>query len=154
MAGYQEVLTDPSYRRQIVDDDRPARRQLRPATTPTWSPDAHPGRRVRGPRGGAAARRTWRSQRDLGDALADAGVVGIEGIDTRRLTRHLRDRGAMRAGLSTEVLDVDALRRPASSTAPAMVGAELASEVTTPEPYVLAGGGGAARSASSRSTSG
>jgi carbamoyl-phosphate synthase small subunit len=63
-------------------------------------------------------------------------VVGIQGVDTRRLTRHLRDRGAMRAALSTEILDVDALVERALAS-PSMVGADLASEVTTPEPYVI-----------------
>jgi carbamoyl-phosphate synthase small subunit len=138
MAGYQEVLTDPSYRRQIVamtaphvgnyglnDDDMESDR-IQVA-----------GFVVR-----EAARRpsNWRSQRDLRTALTDDGVVGIEGIDTRRLTRHLRDAGAMRAGLSTEVLDVDALVAQVQDS-PSMTGRELASEVTTEEPYVLAPAG-------------
>jgi carbamoyl-phosphate synthase small subunit len=135
MAGYQEVLTDPSYRRQIVamtaphvgnyglnDDDMESDR-IQVA-----------GFVVR-----EAARRpsSWRSQRDLRTALTEDGVVGIEGLDTRRLTRHLRDAGAMRAGLSTEVLDVDALVAQVLESA-SMEGLELASEVTTEEPYVLA----------------
>jgi carbamoyl-phosphate synthase small subunit len=138
MAGYQEVLTDPSYRRQIVamtaphvgnyglnDDDMESDR-IQVA-----------GFVVR-----EAARRpsSWRSQRDLRTALTEDGVVGIEGIDTRRLTRHLRDAGAMRAGLSTKVLDVDELVALVQDS-PSMEGLELASEVTTEEPYVLAPAG-------------
>jgi carbamoyl-phosphate synthase small subunit len=138
MAGYQEVLTDPSYRRQIVamtaphvgnyglnDDDMESDR-IQVA-----------GFVVR-----EAARRpsNWRSQRDLRTALTEDGVVGIEGIDTRRLTRHLRDAGAMRAGLSTKVLDVDELVALVQDS-PVMEGLELASEVTTEEPYVLAPAG-------------
>jgi carbamoyl-phosphate synthase small subunit len=134
MAGYQEVLSDPSYRQQIVamtvphvgnygmnaDDMESERIQVA-------------GFVVR-----EAARRpsSWRSEGTLADALRDADVVGIEGIDTRRLTRHLRERGAMRAALSTEVLDVDALVERALAS-PSIVGADLASEVTTAEPYVI-----------------
>jgi carbamoyl-phosphate synthase small subunit len=134
MAGYQEVLTDPSYRRQIVAMTAPHVGNYGLNDEDQESS----GIQVAGFVVKEAARRpsSWRSQRDLRTALAEAGVVGLEGIDTRRLTRHLRDRGAMRAGLSTEVLDVDALVG-AVQDSPGMVGAELASEVTTPEAYVL-----------------
>ena len=134
MAGYQEVLTDPSYRNQIVamtaphvgnygmnaDDQESDRIQVA-------------GFVVR-----EAARRpsSWRSEVDLRTALADADVVGIEGVDTRRLTRHLRDAGAMKAALSTEILDVDALVQRAID-GPDMVGADLASEVTTDRIYTV-----------------
>jgi carbamoyl-phosphate synthase small subunit len=134
MAGYQEVLTDPSYRRQIVAMTAPHVGNYGLNDEDQESS----GIQVAGFVVKEAARRpsSWRSQRDLRTALAEAGVVGLEGIDTRRLTRHLRDRGAMRAGLSTEVLDVDALVG-AVHDSPGMVGAELASEVSTPEAYVL-----------------
>jgi carbamoyl-phosphate synthase small subunit len=134
MAGYQEVLTDPSYRRQIVAMTAPHVGNYGLNDEDQESS----GIQVAGFVVKEAARRpsSWRSQRDLRTALAEAGVVGLEGIDTRRLTRHLRDRGAMRAGLSTEVLDVDALVG-AVQDSPGMVGAELASEVTTPQAYVL-----------------
>lgn len=132
MAGYQEVLTDPSYCQQIVtmtashvgnygmnDDDAESDR-IQVA-----------GFVVR-----EAARRpsSWRSEQSLTDALEEAGVVGLQGIDTRALTRHLRDRGAMRAGISTEILDVDELLAQVQAS-PGMVGADLAREVTTAEPY-------------------
>ena len=137
MAGYQEVLSDPSYRRQIVAMTAP-----QVGNYGLCAADMESDRiQVAGFVVREAARRpsSWRSEQDLASGLADAGVVGIEGIDTRQLTRHLRDRGAMRAGLSTEVLDVDALLARVQDS-PGMVGAELASEVTTPEPYVLRAG--------------
>ena len=134
MAGYQEVLTDPSYHRQIVtmtatqignygmNDEDAESDSIKVA-----------GFVVR-----EAARRSssWRSKRELRAALADEGVVGIEGVDTRALTRHLRDRGSMRAGLSTEILDVDELLARVQDS-PSMEGAELASEVTPAEPFVV-----------------
>jgi carbamoyl-phosphate synthase small subunit len=135
MAGYQEVLTDPSYRRQLVTMTAP-----HVGNYGMNDEDAESGAiQVAGFVVREAARRpsNWRSQQDLRGALRDQDVVGIEGIDTRRLTRHLRDAGAMRGGLSTEVLDVDALVAQVHDS-PAMEGLELASEVTTDEPYVLA----------------
>ena len=134
MAGYQEVLSDPSYRRQIVAMTAP-----HVGNYGLNAADMESDRiQVAGFVVKEAARRpsSWRSEQDLRSALADAEVVGIEGIDTRRLTRHLRERGAMRAGLSTEVLDLDALLALVEA-APGMQGLELASEVTTPEPYVV-----------------
>jgi carbamoyl-phosphate synthase small subunit len=138
MAGYQEVLTDPSYRSQIVTMTAP-----HVGNYGLNDDDMESDRiQVAGFVVREAARRpsSWRSQRDLRTALAEDGVVGIEGIDTRRLTRHLRDAGAMRAGLSTEVLDVDELVAQVQDS-PSMEGLELASEVTTEEPYVLAPAG-------------
>jgi carbamoyl-phosphate synthase small subunit len=135
MAGYQEVLSDPSYRRQIVAMTAP-----HVGNYGMNDDDMESGAiQVAGFVVKEAARRpsNWRSQRDLRSALRDAGVVGIDGIDTRRLTRHIRDAGAMRGGLSTEILDVDALVAKVQDS-PSMEGLELASEVTTSEPYVLA----------------
>ena len=134
MAGYQEVLTDPSYRRQIVAMTAPhiGNYGLNAA-------DMESDRiQVAGYVVKEAARRpsSWRAEQDLRSALAAAQVIGIEGIDTRRLTRHLRERGAMRAGLSTEVLEVDALLGTVQVTQ-GMEGLELASEVTTARPYVV-----------------
>ena len=134
MAGYQEVLTDPSYRRQIVAMTAPHVGNYGMNDADAES-DAI---QVAGYVVREAARRpsSWRAQQDLRGALADAGVVGIEDVDTRRLTRHLREAGAMRAGLSTEVLDADALLAQVRES-PGMVGADLAREVTTSEPYVV-----------------
>jgi carbamoyl-phosphate synthase small subunit len=134
MAGYQEVLTDPSYRRQIVAMTAP-----HVGNYGLNAADMESDRiQVAGYVVKEAARRpsSWRAEQDLRAALRDAGVVGLEGIDTRRLTRHLRERGAMRAAISTELLDVDELLAQARSAA-SMEGLELASEVTTPEPYVV-----------------
>src|SRR3954469_14650091 len=107
MTGYQETLTDPSYHRQIVvqtaphigntgvNDDDPESRRI-------WVS----GYVVRDP---ARVPSSWRSRRSLNDELAAHDVVGISGVDTRALTRHLRERGAMRVGISTVDPDVDAL---------------------------------------------
>ena len=136
MAGYQEVLTDPSYRRQIVVMTSP--HQGNCGVNPE---DAESGRvQVAGFAVREASRRasSWRAQGSLRDYLAEAGVVGIEGIDTRRLTLHIRERGAMRAGVSTVEGDPAVLAVRVRS-APGMVGADLAAGASTPEPYAAAG---------------
>jgi carbamoyl-phosphate synthase small subunit len=134
MTGYQETLTDPSYHRQVVV-------QTAPHIGNTGVNDEDPESRriwvagyvVRDP-----ARRvsSWRARRALHDELADQGVVGISGVDTRALTRHLRERGAMRVGVSSVSTDADALRERVLAS-PGMVGADLVGDVTTPEPYVV-----------------
>jgi carbamoyl-phosphate synthase small subunit len=78
----------------------------------------------------------WRSRRSLDEELASQGIVGISGIDTRALTRHLRERGAMRVGVSSTATDPEALVERVLAS-PGMEGADLAGEVTTPEPYVV-----------------
>lgn len=134
MTGYQEVLTDPSYHRQIVT--------MTTAHVGNYGMndrDAESDRiQVAGFVVREAARRpsSWRSEQSLDDALKAANVVAIDGIDTRRLTRHLRSKGAMRAGLSTDILDADALIAQVQQS-PGMQGSELASAVTTQQPYVL-----------------
>lgn len=136
MAGYQEVLTDPSYCQQIV-----TMTAAHIGNYGMTEEDAESDRiQVAGYVVREAARRvsSWRAQTDLRSALADADVVGVEGVDTRAVTRHLRDRGAMRAAVSTEVLDVDALL-PRVLDSPSMVGADLARVVSTTEPYAAGG---------------
>lgn len=141
MSGYQETLTDPSYQRQIVvmtaphigntgmnDEDEESRR--------IWVS----GFVVRDPSRIAS---NWRSQRTLNDDLEENGVVGVSDIDTRALTRHLRDRGAMRAGVFA---GADAQRPVAELIAavgasPAMAGADLSAEVTTQAAYTVAAHG-------------
>jgi carbamoyl-phosphate synthase small subunit len=137
MTGYQETLTDPSYHRQVVvmtsphvgntgvnDEDDESRR--------IWVA----GYVVRDP---ALRPSNWRSRRTLEAALSAQGVVGICGLDTRALTRHLRERGAMRVG----VFSGEAAQRADSDLlsvvrgAPQMSGAALAAEVTTDEAYVV-----------------
>jgi carbamoyl-phosphate synthase small subunit len=134
MTGYQETLTDPSYHRQVVvmttphigntgvnDDD--------PESDRIWVS----GYVVRDPSPVASS---WRARRTLDAELAGQGVVGISGIDTRALTRHLRDRGAMRVGISSVGTDAQALLERVLA-APEMAGADLTAEVTTRQPYVV-----------------
>src|SRR4051794_6558904 len=134
MTGYQETLTDPSYHRQVVvmtaphvgntgvNDEDPESARVQVAGYVVRDPARRPS--------------SWRSVRSLGDELAAYGVVGVSGVDTRALTRHLRERGAMRVGLSSVESDPDALLARVRE-APGMVGADLAHEVSTPEPYVV-----------------
>src|SRR5690606_26418050 len=74
------------------------------------------------------------------ERLAAEGVVGISGVDTRALTRHLRERGAMRVGISSVDLDPASLHERVLATPP-MLGADLSAEVSTPKPYVAAARG-------------
>ncbi|MFI5496243.1 glutamine-hydrolyzing carbamoyl-phosphate synthase small subunit [Actinoplanes sp. NPDC051859] len=134
MTGYQETLTDPSYHRQVVVQTAP---QI--GNTGVNDEDDESSRIwvagyvVRDP-----ARRpsNWRATGDLGERLAAEGVVGISGIDTRALTRHLRSRGAMRVGISTVDLDPASLLARVKA-APEMLGADLSAEVTTAERYTV-----------------
>lgn len=137
MSGYQETLTDPSYQRQIVvmtaphigntgmnSDDEESRR--------IWVS----GFVVRDPSRIAS---NWRSQRTLESDLERFNVVGVCDIDTRALTRHLRDRGAMRAGVfggaatDADIADLVAV----VEQSPPMAGADLSSEVTTDVAYTV-----------------
>jgi carbamoyl-phosphate synthase small subunit len=144
MSGYQETLTDPSYHRQVVVMTAP-----HVGNTGVNDEDAESGRIwvsgyvVRDP---ARTPSNWRSRRSLDDELVAQGVVGISGIDTRALTRHLRERGAMRVGIfSGAALTGDGGTGPADAAAllarvrqaPGMTGADLSAEVTTTEPYVV-----------------
>ncbi len=134
MTGYQETLTDPSYHRQIVTQTAPhigntGINDEDDESQKIWVA----GYVVRDP---ARVPSNWRAKRSLDDQLKGQEIVGISGIDTRALTRHLRERGAMRAGISTEILDPAELLQKVLEQ-PAMVGADLASEVTTFEPYVV-----------------
>ncbi|WP_298321957.1 glutamine-hydrolyzing carbamoyl-phosphate synthase small subunit [Haloactinopolyspora sp.] len=134
MTGYQETLTDPSYHRQVVVQTAP-----HIGNTGINDDDPESGRIwvagyvVREP---ARIPSSWRSKRPLTDELRDQGVVGISGVDTRALTRHLRERGAMRVGISSVSTDTDALLERVLAS-PAMLGADLAGEVSTAEPYVV-----------------
>ncbi|MFF4468927.1 glutamine-hydrolyzing carbamoyl-phosphate synthase small subunit [Streptomyces sp. NPDC001599] len=136
MTGYQETLTDPSYHRQVVvmtaphvgntginDEDMESRK--------IWVS----GYVVRDP---ARVPSNWRSTRSLDQELAAQGVVGISGIDTRALTRHLRERGAMRVGIfSGQALPDEGTMLAEVRQAPEMSGADLSAEVATTEAYVV-----------------
>jgi len=137
MTGYQETLTDPSYARQIVamtaphigntgvNEEDPESRRIQVA-----------GYVVREP---ARVASSWRATGSLGSALREQGVVGIAITGTRALTRHLRDRGAMRAGIfsgpAAAAPERELLEKVLAS--PSMEGADLARDVSTPEPYVV-----------------
>jgi carbamoyl-phosphate synthase small subunit len=134
MTGYQETLTDPSYHRQVVVMTAPhvgntGMNDEDPESSRIWVA----GYVVRDP---ARVPSSWRSRRSLDDSLRDQGVVGISGIDTRALTRHLRERGAMRVGISTVETDGSALLERVRASAE-MSGANLSGEVSTTEPYVV-----------------
>ncbi len=134
MTGYQETLTDPSYHRQVVVMTAPhigntGVNDEDPESARIWVA----GYVVRDP---ARVPSSWRSRRTLEDELREQGVVGISGVDTRALTRHLRERGAMRVGISTTTTEPDQVLQRVRS-APPMTGADLAGDVTTPEPYVV-----------------
>jgi carbamoyl-phosphate synthase small subunit len=134
MTGYQETLTDPSYHRQVVVMTAPhvgntGMNDEDPESSRIWVA----GYVVRDP---ARIPSNWRSVRTLDEALRDQGVVGISGIDTRALTRHLRERGAMRVGISSTETDPRALLDRVRASAE-MTGAELSDEVTTTEAYVV-----------------
>jgi carbamoyl-phosphate synthase small subunit len=134
MTGYQETLTDPSYHRQVVVQTAPHIGNTGvngedDESTRIWVA----GYVVRDP---ARLASNWRRSGDLEDRLAAEGVVGISGVDTRALARHLRERGAMRIGLSSVNDDVRALRERVLA-APQMLGADLSEQVSTPSPYVV-----------------
>ncbi|GAA1402358.1 glutamine-hydrolyzing carbamoyl-phosphate synthase small subunit [Kitasatospora putterlickiae] len=136
MSGYQETLTDPSYHRQVVVMTAPQ------IGNTGWNDEDDESERiwvagyvVRDP---ARVASNWRSRRSLDEELAKQGVVGISGIDTRALTRHLRERGAMRCGIfSGEALAEPAALLAKVRTSPEMKGADLCAEVATTEPYVV-----------------
>jgi len=135
MTGYQETLTDPSYHKQVVVMTAPhigntGMNSQDEESAKIWVSGfvaRNPSPRVS----------NWRSELSLEDALIDAGVVGIQGVDTRAITRHLRDRGAMRVG----IFSGDELTREEMvikvRQAPPMSGAFLAKDVSTKEKYIV-----------------
>ena len=132
MTGYQEILTDPSYHGQIVTMTSP---QI--GNTGVNGADDQSARPwVKGfvVRDAEGPYSSWRATGSLDDYLKHHGIPGIADIDTRKLTRHIRDRGAMRAVLSTEISNSDELVDRARS-APSMIGLDLAREVSTTTEY-------------------
>jgi carbamoyl-phosphate synthase small subunit len=131
MTGYQEVLTDPSYRGQIVTMTYPLIGNYGVNALDSESREPH----VRGFVVGELSPITsnWRANGSLDDYLKKWNICGIQGIDTRALTKHLRVRGAMRACLSTELTEEQAVQRALSS--PGMLGVDYVREVTTHQPY-------------------
>ncbi len=131
MTGYQEVITDPSYRGQIVAMTYPQIGNY--GVTPEDAESAGPHVRgfVIGELSPVAS--NWRSRQSLGDYFTEHGVLGIEHVDTRALTKHLRSLGAMRACLTTELSSEAAIA--AAQAAPSMEGMDYVREVSTPENY-------------------
>lgn len=134
MSGYQETLTDPSYHRQVVVATAPH------IGNTGWNDDDDESSRIWVAgyviRDLARVASNWRSRRSLPDELARQGVVGISEVDTRALTRHLRERGAMRVGISTTETDPKALLQRVLQQPP-MSGANLVDDVTTDSTYVI-----------------
>ena len=136
MTGYQETLTDPSYHKQVVIMTAPhigntGMNKIDKESKRIWVS----GFVVRNP---SPVTSNWRSDSDLESDLLAANVVGISGVDTRALTRHLRDRGAMRVGIFS---GLDLTREEMVirvRKAPGMSGAYLAQDVSTPKSYIVA----------------
>ncbi|MER7987632.1 glutamine-hydrolyzing carbamoyl-phosphate synthase small subunit [Streptomyces noursei] len=136
MTGYQETLTDPSYHRQVVVMTAPhvgntGVNDEDPESARIWVA----GYVVRDP---ARVPSNWRSRRSLDEDLRHQGVVGISGVDTRALTRHLRERGAMRVGIfSGNALPDEGTMLAEVRQQPEMQGADLSAQVATKEAYVV-----------------
>lgn len=138
LAGYQEILTDPSYAGQIVTmtaplignygvtaaDDEAARPWVAGLVVRELSP----------------CYSSWRAETGLVDYLAGHGICCIEGVDTRKLTRHIRSEGAMRAAIAPDELGADEILRRVLKH-PAMTGLDLTRVVTTGEPYSVPAAG-------------
>ena len=135
MTGYQETLTDPSYHKQVVIMTAPhigntGVNDFDNESSKIWVA----GYVVRNP---STLTSNWRSQRDLESTLIEQEIVGIQGVDTRAITRHLRDRGSMRVGIfsnlemSREEMVVEVRKSPQMS------GAFLVKDVSTPKTYVI-----------------
>ena len=135
MTGYQETLTDPSYHKQIVVMTAPhigntGMNQSDMESSQIWVS----GFVVRNPTPRVS---NWRSENSLESALIDAGVIGIQGVDTRAITRHLRDRGSMRVGIFSGLdLSREEMVMKVRATS-AMSGSYLAEDVTTPQRYIV-----------------
>ncbi len=135
MTGYQEVMTDPSYAGQIIAFTYPHIGNYGVTAADDESGAVH----CRGVvvRDLARLRSNWRSEGDLGPWLADRGVPVITGVDTRRLTRHIRRSGAMAAALGTAPAPVLA---DLARAEPGTSGVDLVSEVTTDTGYTVGSG--------------
>lgn len=138
MSGYQETLTDPSFHRQVVVATAPH------IGNTGWNDEDDESSQIWVAgyvvRDLSRVRSSWRSNRSLDDELRAQGIVGIAELDTRALTRHLRERGAMRVGISTLELDPAKLLEKVRQT-PQMAGAHLVSDVTVTEAKVVAAQG-------------
>ena len=132
MSGYQEILTDPSYRGQIVAMTYPliGNYGVNEADVESRRPWVN-GFIVKE---ASAYASSWRGRVTLDDYLRTHGIVGIQGIDTRALTRHLRDHGAQDGIVSSAATDVETLRERARRL-PGLVGRDLVREVSSESPF-------------------
>jgi carbamoyl-phosphate synthase small subunit len=135
MTGYQETLTDPSYHKQVVVMTAPHIGNTGVNSTDNESNKYWvAGFVVRNP---STMTSNWRSEKDLESELIAQGVVGISGVDTRAITRHLRDRGAMKVGifsgvnLTREEMVVEVRKQSEMS------GSYLSADVSTPKSYIV-----------------
>jgi carbamoyl-phosphate synthase small subunit len=135
LSGYQEVITDPSYAGQIITFTYPHIGNY--GVTPADDEAARPFCRGVIVRELARRRSSWRSDADLDAFLRRHGVPGIAGIDTRRLTRHLRDAGAMPGAFGTAD---QATLAQAARAEPGTNGTDLTAEVTCTDPYIVGSG--------------
>ena len=135
MTGYQEILTDPSYKGQIVTMTYPLIGNYginnEDVESTGIQPEAFLVKEYN------AVPSNFRATGSLGDYLKAQGILGIEGIDTRALTRHIRQAGAMRGIVSTDAAEPEALVRKAKES-PGLVGRDLVQEVTCAAPYCWA----------------
>ena len=131
MTGYQEIITDPSYRGQIVTMTYPLQGNYGVNAADAESASPH----VRGFVVGELCEipSNWRSEQTLSEYFAEHKIIGIEDIDTRALTKHLRSQGAMRGVISTELSAEEAVQ--AAKDSPSMVGMDYVEEVSTKEDY-------------------
>ncbi|MDA3970741.1 MAG: glutamine-hydrolyzing carbamoyl-phosphate synthase small subunit [Desulfobulbaceae bacterium] len=132
MSGYQEVLTDPSYTGQIVTMTYPLIGNYGVNDEDNESSKIHPPAFIM--REYNAIPSNFRSTRSLADFLQEQNILGIEGVDTRALTRHIRQAGAMQGVISTEDLDPKSLVAKAKNCA-GLVGRDLVKDVTCTDPY-------------------
>lgn len=135
LCGYQEVLTDPSYAGQVIAFTYPHIGNY--GVNPCDAEARHPWCRGIVVRDLTSRPSSWRAAESLEELLIRNGVPGISGVDTRRLTRHLREDGAMGCAFGTA--DYDELREAAAGE-PGTTGQDLVSEVTTRTPYELGSG--------------
>jgi len=133
LTGYQEILTDPSYRGQMIAMTYPLIGNY------GVNSDFIESRRIFLEafivKEASAIASNWQSQQSLGEYLSEHSILGVEGVDTRALTRHIRLRGAMKAIVSTEDPDEDSLLKKVKA-APGLEGRDLVKEVTIDKAYV------------------
>ena len=133
MTGYQEILTDPSYKGQIVTMTYPliGNYGVNPQDVESWQPHV----------AGFVIRElspvvsNWRASQSLAEYLEQHGIPGIQGIDTRALTRKLRVRGALNGFISTEGITAEEAKQQAQDW-PGLIGVDYVKEVTHKEPFL------------------